>query len=319
MKTKLSRYALEGPAPLAGNVSRRAMLSRGLGALALGLSSRGQLTFASTDRVSSEPACALTPEQTIGPYYIDRKAVRYDITEGKPGVPLKLRIALVDVRRCAPVNGAALDVWHCDAMGVYSGFTANSPDGPPGGGPPFDPSQRSGHPPGPPPGGPPEGFGPPPGGFGGGPPGSRKIDDTNFLRGVQLTGKEGIVEFATIYPGWYVGRDIHIHLRVHIGGQISGGHYKSGHVSHTGQLFFSDDLTDHIARIDPYATHHTARTRLDQDNVYTDDHGGPMLSITPMKQGSLESGLVATVTLGIDPDAMPTERGFGPGGRPPHA
>jgi len=89
MKTKLSRYALEGPAPLAGNVSRRAMLSRGLGALALGLSSRGQLTFASTDRVSSEPACALTPEQTIGPYYIDRKAVRYDITEGKPGVPLK--------------------------------------------------------------------------------------------------------------------------------------------------------------------------------------------------------------------------------------
>ena len=42
-----------------------------------------------------------------------------------------------------------------------------------------------------------------------------------------------------------------------------------------------------------------------------------MLSITPMKQGSLERGLVATVTLGIDPDAVPKEHGFGPGGRPP--
>ncbi len=317
MEIQLERYANEVH-------SRRAVLSRGLGALALGAVSRGRLAFASSDRVSSEPACALTPEQTIGPYYIDRKVVRYDLTEGKPGVPLKLRIALVDVKRCASVNGAALDIWHCDAMGVYSGFTANSPDGPPGGGPPFDPSQRSGRPPGPPPGGPPEGFGPPPGGpgFGGGPPGgrgSRKIDDTNFLRGVQLTDKQGMVEFATIYPGWYVGRDIHIHLRVHIGGLIDGAKYRGGHVSHTGQLFFSDDLTDHIARIDPYAAHHTLRTRLEEDNVYAGDHGGPMLSITPMKQGSLENGLVATVTLGIDPDAIPKEHGFGPGGRPPGA
>jgi protocatechuate 3,4-dioxygenase beta subunit len=249
MELSLDRYASESH-------SRRVILTRGLGALALGLASRGPLALASTDRVSSEPACALTSEQTTGPYYIDRKVMRYDLTEGKPGVPLRLRIALVDVKRCAPLKDAALDIWHCDAMGVYSGFTANSPDGPPGGGPLFDPSQRSGRPPGPPPGGPPDGFGPPPGGpaFGGGPPSgprSRRIDETNFLRGVQLSDKQGIVEFATIYPGWYVGRDIHIHLRVHIGGQADGVKYRGGYVSHTGQLFFSDDLTDHIAHIEP--------------------------------------------------------------------
>ena len=56
----------------------------------------------------------------------------------------------------------------------------------------------------------------------------RQTDATRFLRGVQVTDKKGLVEFATLYPGWYSGRAIHIHMKVHLG----------GHVSHTGQLFF---------------------------------------------------------------------------------
>lgn len=45
---------------------------------------------------------------------------------------------------------------------------------------------------------------------------------TTFLRGTQTAGADGIVEFQTVYPGWYRGRAVHIHVRVHAGG--SGRH-----------------------------------------------------------------------------------------------
>jgi protocatechuate 3,4-dioxygenase beta subunit len=160
------------------------------------------------------PSCTLTAEQETGPYYIDAAALRQNITEGRPGLPLQLRVMLVDANRCTPIPNAALDVWHCDALGVYSGF-ANSADGRGRGGP---------------------GLGPGPGP--GGPPPARQIDGTRFLRGVQLSDKRGLVEFGTLYPGWYAGRTIHIHLKVRVGGAIAGETYAGGHVSHTGQLFF---------------------------------------------------------------------------------
>jgi hypothetical protein len=86
---------------------------------------------------SSENACALTPELETGPFYIPSELVRQDIRESKPGVPLRLRIRVVDVTTCKPVKGAAVDIWHCDAAGVYSGYTSSNPDGFGGpGGPP---------------------------------------------------------------------------------------------------------------------------------------------------------------------------------------
>ena len=68
-------------------------------------------------------ACVLAPEQTEGPYYLDDHKVRRNITDGKPGVPLSLRLTVVDVSTCKPTKGAAVDIWHCDAGGVYSGTT----------------------------------------------------------------------------------------------------------------------------------------------------------------------------------------------------
>jgi len=67
-------------------------------------------------------ACTLYPQQTEGPYYLDLDLVRSDITEGKPGGKLTLRIEVVGADGCKPVEGAAVDVWHCDAGGVYSGY-----------------------------------------------------------------------------------------------------------------------------------------------------------------------------------------------------
>ena len=69
------------------------------------------------------PGCSLVPQQTAGPFYFDSKQIRRDIAEGRPGVPLKLALQVVDADSCAPVPGTAVDVWHADAGGIYSGYT----------------------------------------------------------------------------------------------------------------------------------------------------------------------------------------------------
>ncbi|HSF62108.1 MAG TPA: intradiol ring-cleavage dioxygenase, partial [Gaiellaceae bacterium] len=135
---------------------------------------------------SGAVTCVLAPEQTEGPYYLDDARVRRNITEGKAGVPLALRLTVVDASSCKPISGAAVDVWHCDAAGIYSGTSAQG------------------------------------------------TEDERFLRGVQRTDAKGVALFRTVYPGWYPGRTVHIHVMVHIG----------GNVVHTGQLYFPDAVTD---------------------------------------------------------------------------
>jgi protocatechuate 3,4-dioxygenase beta subunit len=68
--------------------------------------------------------CVLAPEQTEGPYYIDNHLIRSDIRDGRKGVPLSLRLQVVDASSCRPIRGATVEVWHCDALGRYSGFNA---------------------------------------------------------------------------------------------------------------------------------------------------------------------------------------------------
>jgi Protocatechuate 3,4-dioxygenase beta subunit len=70
-------------------------------------------------------SCVLTPELTEGPYYVSGEKVRRDITEGRPGAPLSLALTVVDASTCKPVKGASVDIWHCDALGVYSGVQGN--------------------------------------------------------------------------------------------------------------------------------------------------------------------------------------------------
>jgi protocatechuate 3,4-dioxygenase beta subunit len=74
------------------------------------------------------PGCVVQPELTVGPYFVDRQVNRSDIrsdpTSGavSAGVPLALtfNVSRVDGGRCAPLAGAMVDVWHCDAAGQYS-------------------------------------------------------------------------------------------------------------------------------------------------------------------------------------------------------
>ena len=75
------------------------------------------------------PGCVVRPELTEGPYFVDHQLNRSDIRGEaggagiKAGVPLSLvfNIAQVANKQCAPLPGAIVDVWHCDAAGTYSG------------------------------------------------------------------------------------------------------------------------------------------------------------------------------------------------------
>lgn len=66
--------------------------------------------------------CFLTPRSIEGPFYLDPKLVRVDLSEGLTGLPLRLDLRIVEAGACTPVQGARVDVWHADAKGVYSGY-----------------------------------------------------------------------------------------------------------------------------------------------------------------------------------------------------
>ena len=106
-----------------GRLTRASLLrAAGAAAAALGL---GRLGGRSDDAFAGDSvSCVLTPEQTEGPYYIAKEKLRRNITDGRPGTPLTLRLAVVDAKTCRPIKGAAVDIWHCDASGIYSGFGA---------------------------------------------------------------------------------------------------------------------------------------------------------------------------------------------------
>jgi protocatechuate 3,4-dioxygenase beta subunit len=246
-------------------------------------------------------ACRLSAEQTEGPYYLDRALFRQDITEGKPGMPLALQFEIVDSRTCRPLSGTALEVWHCDAQGEYSGFTGQGGPGGPG-----DPGM--GPPPAPPPSGRPPG--PPPGaggrtGMGGQPPKSVATDELTFLRGVQLADARGMVAFHTIFPGYYAGRSNHIHLKLHVGGELMDGHYRGGHLVHTGQLFFEEAASLAAMASMPYQRQGITRMTLQEDNVYTTQHGDQ--SIAALTLSDAGGPQVARLTLTIDPTSTSRE------------
>src|SRR5262245_33860851 len=77
---------------------------------------------------ATPPSCIVRPEETEGPYFVDEKLQRSDIrsdpSDGsvKDGVRLALAFAVSRIygSSCVPLEGVLVDVWHCDALGVYS-------------------------------------------------------------------------------------------------------------------------------------------------------------------------------------------------------
>src|SRR5207253_1873231 len=139
-------------------------------------------------------------------------------TEARRGTPLTLRAAVVSASSCKPIKGAAVDVWHADAAGTYSGVLGNT---------------------------------------------------GTFMRGIQKTNAKGLALFQTVYPGWYQGRTVHIHVKVHLG----------GNVVHTGQLYFPDTVTDAVYRNPPYSSRGNRDVRNAADSIFRNGGSKSLLSV----------------------------------------
>ncbi|MET9082222.1 intradiol ring-cleavage dioxygenase [Streptomyces sp. NPDC004237] len=196
--------------------------------------------------------CTLTEEMTEGPYYLDGALVRADVTEGKAGIALKLALTVVN-SACTVIPNALVEIWHCDALGEYSGYVGNN--------------------------------------------GHNEADDGTFLRGGVLTNSSGVANITTIYPGWYRGRCVHIHVKVHTGVTLtSDGSFTGGSTLHTGQLFINETITTAVAAVSPYSTNTVTRTTLSQDGIY--DDGGASSGLMTVT-GSTSAGYTGTLTLGV--------------------
>ncbi|MEV8633026.1 intradiol ring-cleavage dioxygenase [Streptosporangium sp. NPDC051023] len=213
------------------------------------------------DLFAGANTCALTESTTQGPYYFDADKIRSDIREDRQGTLLKVAVKVQDSETCEPLSDAVVEIWHCDAEGLYSGAEAmSSGQGGPGGGTPptgAPPSGGPGGPGGPTPGAMPSG-GPGGGGANDGMGDLTPADDKRYLRGAQVTDSSGIVQFTTIWPGWYRGRTVHIHVMVHVG---------DARVL-TTQLMFDESLNTKVFAAEPYSEHTGRDTLNDNDTIY---------------------------------------------------
>jgi protocatechuate 3,4-dioxygenase beta subunit len=190
------------------------------------------------------------PEQTEGPYFVDerlnRSDIRSDPTDGqvRPGTPLALTLAIsrLSAGDCRPLPGAQVDMWHCDALGVYSDVK--------------DPAFNT--------------------------------IGQKFLRGYQITDARGEVKFLTIYPGWYEGRTVHIHVKVRTAAQAGRS------FEFTSQMYFDDGLSNRVYADAPYATKGKRSARNQDDRIFR--RGGDQLMLAPTP---VTDGYAATFAIGL--------------------
>lgn len=190
--------------------------------------------------------CVVRPEMTEGPLFVDvnlnRSDIRLDPSNNKvsEGAVLDLLFQIASLSQTAytPLPGAQVDIWQCDAFGIYS-----------------DTDQL----------------------------GMQTVGQ-EFLRGYQITDESGVVRFRTIYPGWYIERTVHIHIKIRT---------KSGY-EFTSQLYFDDALTDRVFARPPYNTE-VRRMRNEQDPIYAE--GGPMMMLDPQKTAD---GYAASFGIALD-------------------
>jgi protocatechuate 3,4-dioxygenase beta subunit len=196
------------------------------------------------------PSCVVRPEQTEGPYFVDerlnRSDIRADPTDGRvrPGTPLALTLLVsrLGAGDCQPLPGAQVDIWHCDALGVYSDVRD---------------------------------------------PGFNTIGQ-KFLRGYQVTNARGEARFVTVYPGWYPGRTVHVHVK------IRTAPVAQRHFEFTSQLYFDDVLTDRVHAAPPYAANGLRTARNQHDGIFR--RGGDQLMLAPT---TVADGYTAAFAIGL--------------------
>ncbi|MGH8174194.1 MAG: hypothetical protein ACREPX_13715 [Rhodanobacteraceae bacterium] len=199
-------------------------------------------------------ACTLTPELTIGPYFVDEGLNRSDVRGGTgsdtpfiaDAVPLYLTIKATSALTagCPALAGVQIDIWHCHGGGLYSD------------------EQQEG-----------------------------TLGQT-WLRGYQITDANGIASFTTIYPGWYPGRTIHIHVMARYYDNNGNKTYEF-----TTQLYFDEASNDVVMATYPYNTRGERTTRNQNDGLYD---ASMLLDLQAASDGSSYTG---AITLGLELEA----------------
>lgn len=181
--------------------------------------------------------CVVRPALTEGPIFVDDQANRSDIradmatgvmAEGMP-LALTFDVSALATGACNPLEGAQVDLWQCDAYGVYSDTD-------------FEDMGTVGQ---------------------------------TFLRGHQFTNSSGRCAFTTIYPGWYGGRAVHVHVKV----RVAGG------FEFASQLFFDSALTDEVFASAPYNSRGERSVRNADDDFVTESGDLMTLDVQPADDG----------------------------------
>lgn len=183
---------------------------------------------------SPTAVCVVRPEMTVGPYFVDEKLNRADIRGDRTGAELQLTLRVYKVdSSCTPLVGAFVDLWHCDAAGLYSDVAQEGTSG------------------------------------------------QTFLRGYQVTDSNGVVNFITIYPGWYTSRAVHIHFKIRDALTTNPTQYHF-----ISQFFFNETLTTQVHAQAPYVAKGTRDTLNTTDNIYL-NNGGSQMVLPVVQSGSI--------------------------------
>ncbi|WP_437276745.1 hypothetical protein WME90_36655 [Sorangium sp. So ce375] len=227
-----------------------------------------------------------------GPFFIhelekndDISLVRQDIRgryneSAAPGVEMHLHLRVLDMSKpdCdgkgVGLAGVEVYIWHTDGQGFYSGFgtrggaNEQKPDAPYAGR-----------------------------------PGQNDLNNTDrFCRGVQTTDENGVVSFRSIFPGWYNGRDVHIHFVCFKKGSMSKGRttYQGGDHIFTTQFYFDPAFTDSVhTKYDPYKARTTGNlANYYQGAIKADEAGNSGLRAKAVMDGDI---VIAQMQIAVNP------------------
>lgn len=198
---------------------------------------------------SENASCSVTDSETAGPFPTKTPSslVRTNIVGDRTGIPLTIAITVQNTNNsCAALQGALVDIWHCDKEGNYSEYGGTSLQ-------------------------------------------STDYTSNHFLRGRQTTDSNGLVNFTSIFPGWYTGRATHIHVHI----------YKSDGTSLlVTQIAFPEGSSSAVVLVNAtsgYKPVSSSYTYNANDNVFSDGTSNEMSSIT----GSVSAGFALTHTIKV--------------------
>ena len=216
---------------------------------------------------AGEDVCVLTSRQVEGPFYFPSPQ-RSDVREDREGREFNLDLQVINYPDCSPITNAMVDIWHCDGDGNYSGYSEEisrdvwksfvylvkngeeMPDGE------FHVVPEN---------------------------------ESAYLRGMQVTDENGNVSFKTIFPGWYVGRVPHIHVRITVDEETLL----------TTQLYFDEDMLDKLyANNLPYSKYGPCPMRNNEDATMVND-GDQLAGLKLNTEWDETQPLAATARIGI--------------------